>query len=204
MDEIIEIGLADERYPSLLKEILGAPRQLYIQGEISLLYEPMMAVVGSRRMSSSGEVKTRLIVEGLVGEGYVIVSGLAKGVDRVAHETALKEGGKTIAVLAHGLDMIYPPEHEDLAEQIVKRGGLLVSELPIGEIPNAKYFLERNRIIVGMSRALVVVEAQLRSGSLASANHAAEMGRTVFAVPGSVGADLLISDGCEVLTVFEQ
>lgn len=200
MDDM-EIKLADELYPELLGEIRGAPRQLYARGDIDLLKLPMMAVVGSRRMSRTGESRTRLVVEELVKEGYVVVSGLAKGIDKVAHETTLDAGGRTVAVLAHGLDIVYPAEHTALAERIVESGGLLVSELPVGVKPEAKYFLERNRIIVGMSRGLVVIEAQLRSGSLASANHAAEMGRTVLAVPGSAGTDLLILDGAQMLDV---
>lgn len=198
----MKVGIEDRQYPSLLKEMLGAPRQLYVRGNVDVLGLPMMAVVGSRRMSRKGGENTKLVVEGLVGQGYVIVSGLAKGVDTIAHQTALECGGKTIAVLAHGLDMVYPKENETLAEEIVRSGGALISELPVAVLPDPKYFLERNRIIVGMSRGLVVVEAQLRSGSLASANTAAEMGRTVIAIPGSPGTDLLIADGCEVIEMI--
>lgn len=197
--EEIEITIEEAGYPKLLKEVMGAPEQLFVKGDSQVLMKPMMAVVGSREMTKRGEEETRIIVKNLVERGYVIVSGLAKGIDRVAHETTLECGGETVAVLAHGLSMIYPKEHEELALSIIKEGGALISELPSEAKPNPSYFLERNRIIVGMSQALFVIEAQLKSGSLSSANHAAEMGRLVFAVPGSPGTDALIRDGAESL-----
>lgn len=188
-----------EEYPISLREIDGKPLLLYVIGDINLLKLPMMAVVGSREPSARAPKTTSTIVEVVLGQGLVVVSGLARGVDTLAHRHTIDSGGKTIAVLAHGLDHIYPPENKGLADEIIKTGGAIVSEMPWKVKIEKKYFLSRNRIIVGMSQGLVVVEAGLRSGSIASANHAAEMGREVFAVAGTPGCDALIEDGATAI-----
>lgn len=188
-------------YPSLLKQTDSFPLLLFIKGEKKILQKPMVAVVGSRRASGKANEKTAAVVGALLKRGLVIVSGLARGVDGYAHKACLGQGGKTVAVLAHGLERVYPVEHQGLAEKIVKGGGALVSEQPLGAKIKREYFLERNRIMVGMSQGLVVVEAQRRSGSLASANRAASMGREVWAVAGTLGTDLLIEEGAGKLKV---
>lgn len=187
----------DKNYPSLLLETEGNPLLLYVKGDVSILKLPMMAVVGSRVLKKTDYKKIKEIVKELVKREYVIVSGLARGTDGMVHRAAMELGGKTIAVVAHGLDIIYPPEHKELMQQIIKNGAV-ISEMPLGVGVSQKYFLARNRIIVGMSEGLVVVEADIKSGSMASANWAAEMGREVFAVPGTDGCDLLIQDGAIV------
>lgn len=195
------VKVEQKTYPRLLKEIVGAPNTLYVKGDVAVLQNRMVAVVGSRVISNRAKMKVELVVEELVGKGFVIVSGLARGVDRLAHEAALKFGGKTIGVLAHGLHRIYPPEHTKLAEKIIEMGGAVVSEHDLGVEPKRNFFLERNRIVVGMSEMLVLIEAKVVSGSMSSANHAAEMGREVLAVSGSPGTDLLISEGVMALSL---
>ncbi len=195
MSEVMKIHPGDLEYPRLLRPVKGCPKCLYVLGKTDVLQQSMVAVIGSRKMSQLALTKVKEVVKELVGMKKIIVSGLARGIDKMAHEAALEYGGKTIAVLAHGLDMVYPAEHEKLAEKIVARGGALVSEFPMGVRPQRRFFLERNRIMVGMSEALVVIEAEVRSGSMASANYAADMGRDVLAIPGTPGTDLLISEG---------
>lgn len=184
-------------YPLMLSTISGKPLLLYVRGNVGLLKQKMAAVVGSRRVKSINYAKVKEIVGELISQDYVIVSGLAVGSDSMAHKAALELRGKTIAVLAHGLDLVYPKENEKLAAEIIKNGGAIVSELPFKVIPEPKYFLERNRIIVGMSQFLIVLEAGEKSGSMASATLAAEMGREVIAISGSKGCDLLIEEGAK-------
>lgn len=186
-------------YPVSLKEVDGRPLLLYVKGDLSVLRRPMMAVVGSRRVSPEAKKKTFEVVDEIIKQELVVVSGLAKGIDTLAHRRTLIQGGKTVAVLAHGLDHVYPAENTELAEEIVKSGGAIVSEMPWEAKIEKKYFLARNRIVVGMSQGVVVVEAGERSGSLASANWAAEMGREVFAIPGTPGCDALIEDGATAI-----
>jgi len=198
---VMEINQTDKRYPELLKSVVGAPERLYIKGNVEVLKTPMVAVVGSRAMSRRGKMVCQKLVRGLCEQGKTIVSGLAIGIDGVAHETALKAKGKTVAVLAHGLQMIYPKEHQTLATRIVSSGGVLISEWEEGVEPKREYFVARNRIVVGMSQALFIVEADERSGSTSSATWAAEVGREVWAISGSAGCDLLISQGVNALHI---
>lgn len=168
--------------------------KLYIKGKILKKDAKAIAVVGSRLMSPRGEALTKKFVKEFVKKGYTIISGMARGIDTVAHTTALKEGGRTIAVLGCGLDIIYPSENMSLAMQIIKHGAL-VSPFPNGTKPFPKNFLARNRIIVELSKAVLIVEGKRRSGTLSTATWAANEGIEVFAIPGSEAADWLINEG---------
>lgn len=167
---------------------------LYLKGKILKKDVKAIAVVGSRLMSPRGEALTKKFVKEFVKNGYTIVSGLARGIDTVAHKTALSEGGRTIAVLGSGLDIIYPFENKALSEEII-RSGALVSPYPEGTKPFPKNFLARNRIIVKLSQAVLVVEGKRRSGTLSTASWAASEGVDVFAIPGSEATDFLIGEG---------
>jgi DNA processing protein len=186
----------EEPYPQELGELPGAPPLLYIRGALLHADEKAVALVGSRRCTAYGRRLTEQLAAGLVHAGYTVFSGLARGIDGVAHRAALKEGGRTIAVLAGGLSKIYPPEHADLARE-VQANGALITESPLLMEPMAGMFPARNRLISGMSRAVVVVEAAVRSGALITATHAADQGRPVMACPGPV--DSLASSGTNAL-----
>lgn len=168
--------------------------KLYIKGKILKKDSKAIAVVGSRLMSPRGEVLTNKFVKKFVKEGFTIISGLARGIDTVAHKAALRAGGRTIAVLGSGLDIIYPFENKALSEEIVKRGAL-ISPYPPGTKPFPKNFLSRNRIIVELSCAVLIVEGRRRSGTLSTASWAANEGVDVFAIPGSEATDFLIGEG---------
>jgi len=192
----------DEGYPKLLAEIPDPPPILYVRGELKPEDAWAVAVVGTRRVSTYGREVTRRLVTVLAQSGVTIVSGLARGVDAVAHQTALEVGGRTIAVLGCGIDLVYPPEHRELARRIAAQGAL-VSEYPLGTQPEPGNFPPRNRIISGMSLGVVITEAGRNSGALITADYAAEQGRDVFAVPGSIlsagcaGTNRLIQDGAK-------
>ena len=192
-----EIDVDSQVYPPLLLEVTNHPDRLYVKGESKVLLEKMVAVVGSRKMSIKGEEVTRRVVKQLVDMGMVVVSGLARGVDSVAHAECLRLGGRTVAVLAHGLDWVYPRENVGLAEKIVDGGGALVSQLEEGVRPERYFFPLRNRLIVGMCLGVVVIEAEIKSGTMTTANWAAELNRKVWAVRGSPGTDLLINEGVD-------
>jgi DNA processing protein len=177
----------DVRYPAQLRAIDDYPGALFIAGEPAILNEPQLAVVGSRTHSWYGERWGRLFCETLSQHGFVITSGLALGIDSVAHRGALAVGGKTIAVLGNGLFTLHPKRHASLAKQIVNDGGALVSEFALHTTPYASNFPRRNRIISGLSYAVLVIEAALRSGSLVTARCALDQGRDVFALPGPIG-----------------
>ncbi|MCP4516400.1 MAG: DNA-protecting protein DprA, partial [Delftia sp.] len=178
-------------------------------GQLTADDEWSVGVVGTRRASAYGRTVTQRIVTNLAANRMTIVSGLARGIDAEAHQAALKAKRRTIAVLGCGLDLIYPPEHRNLAREIVQRGAL-VSEYPLGTRPEAKNFPPRNRIISGLSLGVLVVEAGVRSGALITADYAAEQGRDIFAVPGnlfvrsSVGSNRLIQDGARLVTGAED
>lgn len=190
-------------YPAPLAFVDAAPPMLYIRGRTELLARPAIAIVGSRQCSSSGITIARRFAGALAESGFVIASGLARGIDAAAHRAALARG--TIAVLAGGLDITYPPENAELQHQIGSEGCLL-GEMPPGFKPRAQDFPRRNRIISGISRAVLVVEAANRSGSLITARLAAEQGRDVFAIPGhpldprAEGTNRLIKDGAIMAT----
>ncbi len=204
------ITLADAHYPAALKEIASAPPVLYVLGDARCLSVPQIAVVGSRHPSSLGIKHAHSFAQQLSKLGLVITSGLAVGIDAAGHRGALAASrGRTIAVLAHGMDMIYPPKHVDLAEQIVARG-CLVSEFPIGVMACAWHFPRRNRIISGLSMGVLVVEATLNSGSLITARYAMDQGRDVFTIPGSIlsskvkGCHHLIRQGAKLVDTIED
>lgn len=192
-----------DKYPSLLREIHDPPALLFLRGT----WEPgeCIAVVGSRRASSSHLRFTRELCGGLAAQGLTVVSGLARGIDAAAHEGALAANGKTMAVLGCGIDQIYPRENRRLYDQIAEQGGL-ISEYPPGAQPLAHHFPVRNRIISGLSRGVLIVEASEKSGSLITADLALEQGREVFAVPGSVlscnsrGVNHLLRQGAHLVT----
>jgi DNA processing protein len=186
----------DPRYPPPLEEIPDPPALLYAKGELESRDQLAIALVGSRRCTPYGMRIAERLASALARTGFTIVSGLARGIDAAAHRGSVKAGGRTIAVLAHGLAQIYPPEHQALADEVAAHG-VLLSELPMRQGPLAGLFPQRNRIISGLCLGVVVVEAAPRSGSLSTANHAMEQNREVFAVPGPV--DSISSRGCHRL-----
>jgi DNA processing protein len=197
------VAIGEPDYPPLLRAMELPPPLVAITGDAGLFASPAAAIVGARNASAAGTRMARLLASGLGGAGYAIVSGLARGIDTAAHEGSLATG--TIAVLAGGLDRPYPPENVALAGRIAAQG-VLISEMPFGWEPRARDFPRRNRLIAGLSLGLVVVEAARRSGSLISARLAGEIGRLVFAVPGSpldpraAGTNGLIKDGALLVT----
>ncbi len=213
--QVSVLTLLDEDYPRLLKEIDQSPPVIYIKGALTPADEFAVAIVGTRRVTAYGQQITRDASTFLAAHGLTIVSGLARGVDALAHQHALKAGGRTIAVLGSGVDVIYPPEHRKLAEAISENGAV-ISDYPLGTKPDGVNFPPRNRIISGLSLATIVVEAGERSGALITADFAVEQGREVFAVPGNVlspasrGTNNLIQNGAyamvspqEVLDVLD-
>jgi DNA processing protein len=168
--------------------------KLDVLGKILERDKKAVAVVGSRQMTSCGQKLTQDFVTALVSEGYTIISGLARGVDTVAHQTALDCGGRTIAVLGSGLDIVYPPENKMLAQNISQHGAV-VSAFPKGTKPLGPNFLARNRLIVELSQAVLVIEGKARSGTLSTASWAGNSGRDVYAIPGSEATDWLIGEG---------
>jgi DNA processing protein len=190
----------DEDYPRRLREIEQPPPVLYVRGEWRPDDDFAVAIVGTRRMTAYGRQITEQVAAILAGSGVSVISGLARGVDATAHQAALNAGGRTVAVLGSGVDRIYPPENRPLADRIISQGAIL-SDYPLGTAPESSNFPPRNRIIAGLSMATVVVEAGDTSGALITAEFAAEQGRDVFAVPGSIlapqsrGTNRLIQNG---------
>ena len=201
------IGLVapgENGYPPRLTELDDAPPLLGVRGAIDVLMRPMIAIVGSRNASAAGLKFAGQLAHALAESGFVVVSGLARGIDQAAHRASLEKG--TVAVLAGGHDKIYPREHEDLLASIIVAKGAAISEMPLGHEPRARDFPRRNRLISGSALGVVVVEAAQRSGSLITARMAAEQGREVFAVPGSpldpraAGTNDLIKQGATLVT----
>ena len=190
------ITLADPSYPKALLEISDPPPLLYAKGNLGLLNQPSIAIVGSRNASVQGEKNAEAFASDLCHQGLCVVSGLALGIDGAAHRGALKANGATIAVVGTGLDIVYPAKHRDLAHHIVERG-LIISEFALGTPSKPQNFPKRNRIISGLSLGCLVVEANLQSGSQITARLAAEQGREVFAIPGSIHSPM--SKGCHQL-----
>lgn len=200
----------DENFPKLLREIQNPPEKIYILGDLPNEKYPKIAVVGTRKATSSGLAIAKEISKELSKLGFVIVSGLAMGIDTAAHNGAISVKGRTIAVLANGLDSIYPRQNENLAKIILEQGGAIISEYDPGT-PALEYrFLERNRIVSGLSIATIVIEAPERSGSLVTARLAAEQGREIFILPGPInhpnykGSHKLIRDGARLITSIED
>jgi len=179
------VAIVDTEYPPLLREIIDPPFALFYRGDLSLLQKPLVAMVGSRRASPYGTNAAAHIARQLVSAGVTIVSGLARGIDAASHQAALEAGGNTIAVLGTGIDIIYPRSHVRLTKEIAAHG-LMLTEFPPGTPPLALNFPIRNRLISGMSLGTIIVEATSRSGSLITARTAADQGREVFGVPGSI------------------
>ncbi len=177
----------DPAYPQRLREIYNFPAVLYLQGSLEGLDDSLaIAMVGTRNCTDYGRRAARAIAGELAGKGVVIVSGMARGIDTVSHEATLRAGGRTVAVLGCGLDVVYPPENAGLEKEILRHGGAVVSEYPPGAKPLPRHFPIRNRIISGLSNGIVVVEGTRRSGSLITAGHAFVQNREVFAVPGDI------------------
>ena len=198
------IHLGDSSYPHLLSEICDPPTCLWTRGDRSILGPTAVAVIGARAASHEGLIAAGEIACDLARAGIVVVSGLARGIDSAAHVGALDGGGKTIAVLGTGIDRVYPAENDRLTERIAAHG-LLLTEFPPGTHPEDWHFPRRNRIISGLSKAVVVVEAKEKSGSLITARLAADQGRDVMAVPGTIvggrnrGANALLRDGAKLV-----
>ena len=203
------ITILDDNYPRLLREIHDPPVVLYLKGCLPQENERFLAVVGARRASYYGLNTARKLAKQLAERGFIVVSGLARGVDTAGHEGALQGQGRTIAVFGCGLDRIYPPENKNLAEKIIAQGAI-VTEYPLGTPPNKFNFPKRNRIISGLSVGVVIIEAGNRSGSLITARLAAEQGREVFSIPGridvptSTGTNMLIKEGAKPVIVIED
>lgn len=198
------IPFDDERYPALLTEIPTAPAVLFTAGNIDALWQPQLAVVGSRNPTAGGIANARDFAGTMARQGFTITSGLAEGIDAAAHQAALEAGAMTVAVLGSGVDTIYPARNRALAKAISQQG-VLVSEFPPGTTAKREHFPSRNRIISGLSLGVLVVEAALNSGSLITARLAAEQGREVFALPGSIhnplakGCHRLIREGAKLV-----
>lgn len=198
------ITKGEKEYPVNLSEISDAPYVLYLKGNLKTCDIKSIGVVGSRKMTSYGKDVCELLVSELVHSGLTIVSGFARGIDTTAHKTALASGGRTIAVLAGGLDSIYPPENTQFAKEVIKNGAL-ISEYPLGYPYLTTSFPHRNRIISGLSKGVLIIEAQKKSGTLWTATHAVSQNRTVFAVPGNITSfnseapNYLISQGAKMV-----
>jgi DNA processing protein len=208
LDRIARLGIravhpGHSSYPRMLAEITGRPSILYVRGELLPADDTSVAIVGTRRATPYGRQAAERIAGELAQAGVTIISGLARGVDAAAHRAALGAGGRTIAVLGSGPDVIYPPEHRGLAEQILESGAI-ISEFTPGSKPDAQNFPARNRLISGMTLGTLVIEAPLRSGALITATFAADQGREVFVIPGSIfaqsseGTNALLRDGARI------
>ena len=190
------LTLADAEYPQALLNAADPPVLIYAKGDVRLLNRPAFAIVGSRNATKQGEANAEIFAETLAGAGLTIVSGLAAGIDAAGHRGALKRSASTIAVVGTGCDRIYPARNETLAREIAEKG-VIVSEFPVGTPPLAANFPRRNRIIAGLARGCLVIEAAKQSGSLITARLSAEAGREVFAIPGSIHSPQ--SKGCHAL-----
>lgn len=209
--QIEEIDISSKKYPKQLKEIYNPPQKIYALGNIEILNNIGIAIVGARKATEYGKKVALKLSEDLSKNKIVIISGLAKGIDSYAHIGTLNvQNGKTIAVLGSGIKEIYPKENIELARKIIKKGGCIISEYFPNEKPNKINFPKRNRIISGLSKGVIVVEASEKSGALITADFALEQGREVFTVPGSiysntsVGTNKLIQQGAKLVTNYED
>jgi DNA processing protein len=203
------ISLWDDGYPPGLKTLFDPPILLFVHGELKLLTDQSIAIVGTRQATNYGRWVTEKFTRELVSQHFTIVSGLARGIDTIAHRQCLNCGGKTIAVLGSGLDRIYPAENAGLAQHISRQGGV-VSEFPLGSGPDAPHFPRRNRIISALSRAVLVIEAGEKSGALITTDFALEQGKDIFVIPGNInsaasqGTNKLIQDGAKLVLKVED
>jgi DNA processing protein len=199
----------DPNYPKALKNTPDPPVVLFVKGNIKVLNTPALAIVGTRNPSEYGKITTKHLTGDLAASGLTITSGLARGLDTIAHIEALASGGTTISVLGTGVDVVYPAENKALANKIINQG-ILISEFPMGDGPDAPHFPRRNRIISGLSLATLVVEAGKKSGALITADFALDHGRDVFVVPGNInnpkcfGSNALIQQGANVVLSAED
>ena len=214
MDRLARLGIQplvrrDPAYPRLLREISDPPPVLFAKGDLGLPDERLVTVVGTRNPTAYGREAARHLAADLARNGVTVASGLARGIDAAAHKSALEQGGRTLAVLGSGLDVIYPPEHVGLAGQIVHSGAIL-SEYPLGTRPDSRHFPRRNRLLSGLSLGTLVVEAGEGSGALWTVRHALEQGREVFCVPGSIYSpaskvtNQLIQEGAKLVAQVED
>lgn len=180
------ISLWDDEYPNLLKKIYDPPLIIYIKGNFTESDNYSIAAVGTRTPTNYGKIQTERIISELASQGITIVSGLARGIDSIAHQSALKNKGRTIAVIGSGLDVIYPPENKNLFEKICENG-VIISEFPLGTKPDAQNFPRRNRIISGLSLGVIVFETAINGGAMQTAHFALDQDREVFAIPGNLG-----------------
>lgn len=204
--DFLSISIEDENYPSLLKEIDKPPQKIYLRGELPNDKFQYVAIVGTRKATKAGRDLAEQTAKELVRAGVVVVSGLAMGIDTAAHKGTLSANGKTVVVLGNGIDSVYPASNEKLAEQIIKSGGAIISEYGTDEPSYKGRFIERNRIISGLSLGVVVIEAPVRSGAPTTARFAGEQGRGVFVFPGQAkspqyeGSHALIRDSAMLVT----
>lgn len=208
--KIEKISINDANYPKNLKEIYDPPKCLYVIGNKEILKGKNIAMVGCRESSEYGKKAAYYFSYNLSKAGLNIVSGLAKGIDSYSHIGALAANEKTIAVIGSGLDNIYPKENVELARKIIETGGCIISEYPLGTKPEKRNFPARNRIISGISEAVIIVEAQEKSGTLITADFALEQGRELFVVPGninsknSIGTNKLLQEGAYPITSYKD
>lgn len=207
MNTVKKLTLKGDGIPEILRQIPDPPEVLFVMGDLSsLLEKPRLAVVGSRKVSPYGKAITASLTEAVARQGVVIVSGLALGVDGLAHQAALNAPGRTIAVLPGGLDQVYPSTHYHLAQRILKQGGALVTEYPEGSEPYKFNFIARNRLVSGLSDGVLITEASAKSGTMHTAGFALDQGKTVLAVPGNItsplseGTNNLIKSGASPVT----
>ncbi len=200
----------DSEFPPILKEIKGAPEKIFVRGKMPDPESKLIAIVGTRKAMEEGLETASNIGRGLAEAGVGVISGLALGIDAAAHRGCLTGGGRTWGVLARGLDKIYPASHESLAKEMITAGGGLISEYPPGTEAFPNQFLERNRIVSALTSAVVVVECPIPSGALTTAKHAAEQGKEVFVVPGSIynqnyrGSHMLLREGARLVTSAKE
>lgn len=209
---IKEIKIGNVKYPQKLKEIYDPPTMIYVLGNDEILNEKAIAIVGARKATTYGKNIALEIAKELSQKRINIISGLAIGIDTFAHIGSIRAQslGKTIAVLGSGIDKIYPKENIELARKIIKSGGCIISEYPVGTEPEKKNFPQRNRIISGLSNGILVVEAGKKSGALITAEFGLEQGKEIFAIPGDItkkqseGCNLLIKDGAKIVLSVEE
>lgn len=209
-NDYIVLNYNDERYPQILRYINNPPAQLYCMGDINLLQNESVAIIGCRNASKYGLKIAKIFSEGISKKGVTVISGLARGIDSEAHKGAINNTGKTIAVLGCGIDVVYPKENEELYKEIINNGGLIVTEFSPGTKPLKENFPIRNRIVSGLSNAVIVVEAKRRSGTMITVDYALEQNKEVFVVPGNIdsinssGTNNLIKEGAIPITSFEE
>lgn len=208
--KVIKIDMNSKWYPDKLRNIDCPPKQLFCLGKLELLNQKSIAIIGSRNYSGYGKRAAIEFSKGLSKNGICIVSGLAKGIDAFAHSGCLSVGGKTIAVLGSGLNIIYPKENKELFSQIISNDGLIISEYPLNTKPEKQHFPARNRIISGLSNGVLVIEARKNSGTNITVDFALEQGKDVFVIPGNIysktsdGTNFLIKEGAIPVTSYED